>query len=151
MKVVVSDATTLIVLQRIDRLDLLAVFAEVLVPPAVWEELARDYRFPAQVVRVEPVQDRKLVGLLTAFLDAGESEAIALAKERGLVLIIDEKKGRKAARRLGVGITGFLGLLLFATERKVLAAAEAIEIAERTMAAGMFIDEATFERFRRRL
>jgi predicted nucleic acid-binding protein len=151
MKVVVSDATTLIVLQRISRLDLLAVLDEVLVPPAVWEELTRDYRFPSQVVRVEPVRDRKLVGFLHAFLDPGESEAIALAKERALPLIIDEKKGRRAARRLGITITGFLGLVLFAAERRVLTPGQAMEVVEGAMAAGLFIDSATLARFRSRL
>jgi predicted nucleic acid-binding protein len=45
-------------------------------------------------------------------LDEGESEAIALAVESSArLLLIDEKKGRRAARRLDVPVTGALGIL----------------------------------------
>mgnify|MGYP001767929126 CR=1 FL=1 len=46
-------------------------------------------------------------------LDGGESEAIALAIELSADLIlIDERKGTEAARRLGLTTIGVLGVLL---------------------------------------
>ena len=44
-------------------------------------------------------------------LDDGESEAIALAIEKQLPLVIDEKKGRKIAKNLSLDILGLLGVV----------------------------------------
>src|SRR5207249_1342259 len=55
--------------------------------------------------------------LRLAGLDAGESEALALAVETSAPLLpIDERKGRMAAKRLGVKVAGALAIL--ATARK---------------------------------
>ena len=45
-------------------------------------------------------------------MDPGEKEAIQLAIERSALLAIDESHGRTVARRLGVKMTGTLGLLI---------------------------------------
>jgi predicted nucleic acid-binding protein len=46
-------------------------------------------------------------------LDAGEAEALALARAaHGRLLIIDELRGRSAARQLGLPISGSVGMLL---------------------------------------
>jgi predicted nucleic acid-binding protein len=48
-------------------------------------------------------------------LDKGEATAIALAAEyENSLLIIDEEKGRKAVKDLGLSITGSLGVLVAA-------------------------------------
>lgn len=50
---------------------------------------------------------------LTLNLDAGESEAISLAKSRGATLLcMDERRGRAKARELGLPLVGIIGLLL---------------------------------------
>ena len=54
-------------------------------------------------------------------LDPGESEAIALAVEmRADFLLIDENLGRATALRLGLSITGLLGVLLVAKQQKLI-------------------------------
>jgi predicted nucleic acid-binding protein len=51
-------------------------------------------------------------------LDLGEAEAIALALElKADELLIDERLGRRETVRLGLSITGILGVLLIAKNR----------------------------------
>ena len=51
-------------------------------------------------------------------LDEGEKQAVSLASELGddVLLLIDDRAGRQAARKLGVAVTGLVGLLLLAKE-----------------------------------
>jgi hypothetical protein len=53
-------------------------------------------------------------------LEPGESESIALALEIGAdLLLIDERRGRAEADRLGIKITGLLGILVEAKRKKI--------------------------------
>lgn len=56
-----------------------------------------------------------------AQLDPGESEAIALALEiKADLLLIDERRGRTEANRLGIRITGLLGVLVEAKMQSLI-------------------------------
>jgi uncharacterized protein len=56
-------------------------------------------------------------------LDRGEAEVLALAVEHSArLVIIDERKGRRYARRLGLSLTGTLGVLLLAKEEGLVTA-----------------------------
>lgn len=121
---IISDTTPIISLIKINRLDLLEkLFEEVLIPEAVYRELTTNALFEneAKIVKTSSflktssVQNRKSLQLLQAVsgLDDGESEAIVLADElKSDVLIMDERKGRKVAEKLGIKITGTVGVLL---------------------------------------
>ena len=55
---------------------------------------------------------------LSGYLDPGEASSIALASEyKEVLLIIDEIKGRKAAKEMGIPVTGSLGVLVAAKEK----------------------------------
>ena len=125
--VVVADTSPINYLILIDQIDLLSfLYGTVLVPPAVAGEL-RDAETPEKVRRwmdrlppwlsvetVAATDDPRLVEL-----DPGEREAIALALERGVSLILmDETKGRRQARSLQLLVRGTLGVLEHAARLK---------------------------------
>lgn len=53
--------------------------------------------------------------------------------------ILDEKRARSAARRLGIPFTGLLGLLVLLKERGIVGEREAGEIAEGLRRAGIWM------------
>ena len=61
------------------------------------------------------------MALLSAELDEGEAEAIALAAELNAgLLLMDERKGRIVAARLGIRFIGLLGILIEAKQRDII-------------------------------
>ncbi|MSP11811.1 MAG: DUF3368 domain-containing protein [Chloroflexi bacterium] len=127
LRVVVSDATPLIALSKIEQLHhLVDLFGEIYVPQAVYEEVnfsgkgrsgAQDIE-QADWIIVREVKDQSRVDYLLTQLGIGEAEAIILAQEidAGLVLI-DERKARAVAQRLGFEVIGTAGLLLLLKEQ----------------------------------
>jgi predicted nucleic acid-binding protein len=105
----VSNSTCLICLSRIERLSLLQqMFHVVLVPPAV----AQETNIRANWIQVRSPQKESTLTLSRSVVDIGEAEAIALASEAGHLLIMDDRKGRLWAQRLGIPVTGTIGLLV---------------------------------------
>ena len=88
---------------------------------------------------------------LHRLLDAGEAEAIVLAKAMALPLIIDEKKGRSVARSLGVPVIGLLGLFVLAKRRGVFSMADAEKWRREAEQAGYYISSRLALEFRRAL
>jgi uncharacterized protein len=114
----VVDSTCLIGLERIGRLDLLPEMIDpLLVPPAV----QREFGVVCSWIKVEKPADSGMVAALRLLLDPGESEAIVLAYEKGLRIILDDRKAREVAQRLGLTVTGTVGLLLKAKQEGVIA------------------------------
>ncbi len=134
--IIISDTTPIISLIKINRLDLLEkLFGEIIIPEAVFKELTTNTAFEneAEIVKkssflkISSVQNRKALELLQVIsgLDEGESEAIILADElKSNVLVIDEKKGRKVAKKLGITITGTIGILIQAYNEKMISEIE---------------------------
>lgn len=122
---VVVDATPIVALAGIDRLDLFrALYGQVLVPPAVWHELETGGQRPggladlrlAPWIKIATPADAASMAL-SADLDRGETEVIALARElNARLVVIDDRLGRRHALRLGLEITGSIGVLLRAKE-----------------------------------
>ncbi len=121
MRRVVVNSTPIIVLGNIGRVGLLRdLYGEIVIPEAVRDEvLAKQDDAAAFVasrpawVRVEtaPAPDKAI--LMRTNLHAGEVEVIMLAKDTGADLVIlDDNAAKKAARRLGMDVTGTLGLLV---------------------------------------
>jgi predicted nucleic acid-binding protein len=128
--IVVSDASPLISLTVIGHLELLKhLYERVLIPEAVYQEITgSDAEIPgASEVRTlewiisQPVQNEMVVRALQSELDHGEAAAIALAVERQADLIlIDERRARAVAARLGLNVVGVLGVLVEAKHKDLV-------------------------------
>ena len=142
--IVVCDASPIIALACAGWFDLLhAVHGEILIPGAVFNEInAEDAALPgarevadAAWVKRKVVRDRSLVDALSLELDPGEAETIALAVEnRADLILLDERQGRHAARRLGLTVSGTLGVVIVAKDRGVLASVRPVLDALRAKA-----------------
>jgi uncharacterized protein len=118
--VIVSDAGPLIIFARIGRLSVLReVTGSLIISAAVHAEImTNNGAMPGarEVAQAEWIQRATVANpsLLETFpggLHAGEREAIALAKERGAQLLMDEIRGRRFASQLGIDVIGTLRIL----------------------------------------
>ena len=66
--------------------------------------------------------------ILDGLLDKGEIEAIILAEELNLILLIGEKIGRKIAKHIGLSIIGLLGVLILNVKKGFISTDEAFSI-----------------------
>lgn len=129
---IISDTTPIISLMKVGQLDLLKnMFGSVVIPKAVYDELTVNINFEKEInsfnkctfVKVETVENESYVNILRndTGLDAGESEAIVMVKEKQAdLLLMDERKGRQVAKKMGIRITGTIGILLQAFDESFL-------------------------------
>lgn len=117
--VIISDTTILIALENINKLWLLEkLYKEIKITPEVKEEFGEPL---PKWIKIKEVSDKEKIRILELELDLGEASAIALALEHPeSLLIIDEKKGRKIAKAMGIAITGTLGVIVKAKEKRIL-------------------------------
>jgi len=119
MAVIVSDTTALIILAKTNHLELLTNLVEkVYIPQAVINEIhykndiVKFLIERSEFIEIREVTDKEILNdIQETNLDLGETEAIALALELNFRLLIDEKSGRKVAKKKGVKIIGLLGIL----------------------------------------
>jgi predicted nucleic acid-binding protein len=135
---IISDSSSLIMVARLERLDLLTnLFQQIYIPQRVAEEITAKEDSVAREVLSHPAfavvtsTDHSLLTLLDGTLDYGEAEALTLAQEKQLLLLIDEKKGRKIAKNMGLKIIGLLGVLLLNQRRGHIPQTEALDLLEQ--------------------
>lgn len=129
---IVSDTTPIISLMKVEQLYLLEkMFGYIVIPKAVYDELTVNEKFAkeilkikeAEFIKVGEVKNDSSVNILrnVTGLDAGESEAIVMAGEKEAdLLLMDEHKGRQVAKKLGIKITGTIGILLQAFDEGMM-------------------------------
>ena len=150
--ILVIDASCLITLAKIGRLNLLDQLAEqIVIPDAVYTEVVeRGAGRPghAEVAQASwisrrTVRGHTIVDGLEVELGRGESEAIVLARELNAdFVIIDDAKARQVAEAEGVRVIGLLGLLLTAKERGVLQAVK--PVLNEMINVGFYLGEAVY-------
>lgn len=155
--IVISDTTPIITFLKLGRLDILQkLFGTVLIPNAVYDELTKNIQYLnetatihecsfLQMTRVFDTQSVKILNEIVG-LDAGESEAIALFNEHSAdLLIIDERKGRNVAKKLGIRILGSIGILLKAFDLKIISKTEILSCVELLKSSKIRISENLFK------
>lgn len=150
--VVVSDASPLLSFARAGELGLLrALVPEIAIPPAVYEEIVTrgaGRAGAAEVaagdwVRVHPVT--LPFADISSDLGEGERQAMALARELGSQLLIDERFGRREAHRLGLVTLSTLSLLEEAKLSGVIQAAK--PVLDRLLAQGYRLSQRLYREF----
>lgn len=118
---IICDSSVLITLDNVGSLHILKdLFKEILIPKAVRKEVFGRRKLPAFVKCIE-ISGTIALKVLESNLEAGESEAICLYEEMEAdLLIVDDLEGRRVAERLGINITGTLGVLLLAKRERFI-------------------------------
>ncbi|HEY9342814.1 MAG TPA: DUF3368 domain-containing protein [Hanamia sp.] len=107
---IISDASCLILLDKIGELELLHKLYGTIITT---EEVAMEFGNPLPSWLEIKAVNKNYQSIIEASLDKGEASAIALAIEyEECLLIIDDLKGRKFAHQLGLAIIGTLGIIL---------------------------------------
>ncbi|MBV5301461.1 MAG: DUF3368 domain-containing protein [Methylococcales bacterium] len=122
--ILVADSSALIALSICNGLNFLdALFGEVVVPQAVFDEITHDTHHVESTKLKNYLADKiRHVDLsayifLDGFADAGETEAMLLYKQLSADrLLIDDKRGRKVAKINHINTVGSLGIILLAKQ-----------------------------------
>lgn len=131
MRRVIVNSTPLIVLSKINRLDILKeLYGEIIIPQAVFAEVtAKEDSACRQIARekwihVECVEDQSEKKMYRAKLHDGEVEVMILAQEekKADLIIIDDNAAKKTAKYLGLTVTGTIGVLLRAKKSGIIKA-----------------------------
>ncbi len=158
--IVISDTTPIISLMKAGQLELLQkMFSIVHIPNAVYRELVENEAYSEEIrmvqkcefILVEEVENAKSVTILQNLtgLDAGESEAIILADEKQSdVLLMDEHKGRQVARKMGITITGTIGILAQAFDEDILTREDVERCIERLKESEIRISQKLYQKLR---
>jgi predicted nucleic acid-binding protein len=129
---VVSDTSPLISLEKLENgyQFIKQLYGQIFVPKIVIEELYQgeflnwhDYQCFYCIGDGFTIVDQELEILpILEGLDAGEQQAIQLAYNLQLPLLIEEEKGRKIAQELGIKFSGIAGQILKANRENLMTA-----------------------------
>ena len=117
--IIISDTSCLILLHKLGRLDLLqSLFGKLTITQIIADEFGTAI---PDFIKIENPKDKIYQKILESSLDSGEASALALVLEKNEpLLIIDDLKGRREARHLGIKYTGTIGILIIAKEKGLI-------------------------------
>lgn len=121
--IVIADTSCFILLDKIGEMNLLkSLFGTVVSTSVIVAE------FGTSLPEWVEIQDaNNLILELSLEIDAGETSAILLAIQcTPALLIVDDEKARKAAKKLGLNITGSLGVFLKAKQAGIIPSVSSI-------------------------
>ena len=140
----ISDATALICLSKINELEILKKnYFAVIIPPAVKSEVLikgkEGYGSVHDAIRsgwINVIDPKKGFDL---GLGAGENQAISLAIERKDSIILDDAFAIKAAKAFNILIVRTTTVIFTAYRKKIITKAQALEMLNKLIDAGYFI------------
>ena len=154
----VSNSGPILSFARANRLDVLnAVVEELFIPEAVYDDIviagqgkagAREVAGAAWIRRTH-LTDTSSADRLSPRLHAGERQAIALATELKLPLLVDEREARKVAQVLGIPFLGSLRVLRDAKRLGLIS--EIKPLVHELTSAGMYISDTVLRNFFREI
>ncbi len=149
---VVSDASPLILLARIGKLNLLKeLYLEVVIPLQVKNEIVKyddeaSFRIVSEIekgwIKLKDVEISPELNRLGEKLGLHRGEVYALSVAVHLNLeefLADDKLARIAAKILGLRAIGCLGVVMKAFERGIITRSDAIESIQKLVKAGLWI------------
>lgn len=115
MSVIISDTSCLILLTKINKLSLLKeLFGQIYITEIIADEYGE--ALPDYII-IKENHKNEILKIFQSNLGLGELSAIALALEmENPLLILDDKKAKLFATKLGLQSTGVLGILLVAKQ-----------------------------------
>jgi len=143
--VIVSNASPLIVLLKINKLSILKdIFEKIVISEAVYKEITAKEHDKLIFDKLEWIEARsvrniEMTALLEKLIDKGEAEAIILARELNATLLIDDAKARKYAKLLNIEVIGTLGLLKIAKRRGLVRSVK--KVINSMLAEGYYIED----------
>lgn len=127
---IVSNTTPLINFYSIERMDILEnLFNKIVIPEAVSIEISKkDNKFKGinnlltlNFIQVSTIHNKTFAETLKLDIDDGESEAIALAKELDIkVVLMDELSARTICKYHSLDVLGSIGCLILAKEKGLI-------------------------------
>lgn len=140
----ISNATALICLSKINRLNLLKkIYHNVLIPSAVKREVLLEgkegYSSINSAIKsgwikvIEPKKNLKLG------LGAGENQAINLAIERKDSIILDDAFAIKAAKAFDIPVVRTTTIIFVALQKRIISKAQALNILNQLIENGYYI------------
>ena len=136
MQQIVSNTGPLISLEKLNQgYDFIrCLYEKLIIPPAVLDEVAAGqfvdpqeylhYYNITDLIEVRPVS-RTPVILRAERLHDGEAQAIQLALELQLPLLIEETIGRRVAQSMGIRVSGIAGQIITAFQQDSISATDA--------------------------
>ena len=142
----IANASPIIVLAKIERLDLVMVEGRtLLIPEAVAAEILQAPAHDAARQALEtgwgskPLVVAPDIGVLEWGLGAGETAVLSLARQQKAVAIVDDRAARIACKALGIRFIGTLGVVLRAQREGRISSS--VEVLKALKGARLYLDD----------
>ena len=151
MDIIISNTTPIITLLAIDKLEILKeIYGKIYVPKGVYEEiengLEKEFYVDLKIydwIEIIEVKNKLALQQLENHLDKGEAHALILYDElKADLLVMDEKLGRKYAKKQNCNYIGSFGVLLRAKELGLISEIKPLLVQVKQK--GVFISEQLF-------
>lgn len=140
----ISNATALICLSKINKLDLLKkIYSLILIPSSVKAEVlikGKEGYFPIHnAIKsgwIKVIEPKKVINI---GLGSGENAAISLARERKDSILLDDAFAIKAAKAFDIPVLRTTTVIFIALKNKIIAKAQALKILNQLIESGYYI------------